>query len=142
MVIIDSSWPKGSIRFEILSTAGKGPDGIEVIKPVGFLKTKNYIYKKKDIISIGIVNEEIEKSKSFLGSAAGAGIGSLVLGPIGLIAGALASGNKKNKIVKIGIKFRDKNWILAEYNANSMLDKLSLNLIQKIELEEKKEAPF
>ena len=40
------------------------------------------------------------------------------------------------------IKFKDKNWILAEYNTKSTVDKLDLNNIQQIKLKGKKEAPF
>lgn len=142
MKILDSSWPKLSISFEVLASFKKGIYGIEVKETTGFFKSKKHTYETKDIISIGVVNEEIEKSKSFVGSAVGAGLGGLVLGPIGLIAGALAGGNKKSTLIKLGIKLRDKNWILAEYNTKSTVDKLQLYNIQKIELKGKKEAPF
>ena len=50
--------------------------------------------------------------------------------------------NECGATIKIGIKFNDKNWILAEYNTKSTIDKLELFSIQKIELKGKKEAPF
>ena len=103
-------------------------------------KSKKYIYEAKNILSIGVVNEDTEKSKSFIGSAVGAGLGSLMLGPLGLIAGALAGGNKQSKVIKIGIKFKDKNWILNEYNTKSIIDRLELSNIQAIEVKEKKAA--
>lgn len=142
MKILDSSWPANTIKFSLLSSFKNGVYGIEVEETTGFLKSKKYTYEKENIISIGVIDEDVEKKKSFVGSAVGAGLGGFVLGPIGLLAGALAGGNKTSKIIKIGIKFNDKNWILAEYNTKSTIDKLELFSIQKIELKGKKEAPF
>ncbi|MDA0995334.1 MAG: hypothetical protein O3A26_00410, partial [Proteobacteria bacterium] len=73
MKILDSSWPKLSISFEVLASFKKGIYGIEVEETTGFFKSKKHTYETEDIISIGVVNEEIEKSKSFVGSAVGAG---------------------------------------------------------------------
>jgi hypothetical protein len=140
--ILDASWDKDNIEFKLLASFKKGIYGIEVKESTGLFKSKKHSYETNDIVSIGVVNEESEKSKSFTGSAVGAGLGGLVLGPVGLIAGALAGGNKKSKVIKLGIKFKDKNWILAEYNTKSTVDKLDLNNIQQIKLKGKKEAPF
>lgn len=142
MKILDSSWDKDNIEFKILASFKRGIYGIQVNESVGVWENKKHVYESEKIESIGIVNEESEKSKSFTGSAVGAGLGGLVFGPVGLIAGALAGGNKKTKLIKLGIKFKDKNWILAEYNTKSTVDKLDLNNIQKIKLKGKKEAPF
>ena len=141
MKILDSSWNKNVISFGLLNSFKKGIYGIQINENTGIFKSKKYIYEAKNILSIGVVNEDTEKSKSFIGSAVGAGLGSLVLGPLGLIAGALAGGNKQSKVIKIGIKFKDKNWILNEYNTKSIIDRLELSNIQSIELKEKK-APF
>ncbi|MDC1538698.1 hypothetical protein N8444_03095 [Pelagibacteraceae bacterium] len=142
MKILDASWDKNNIEFKVLASFKKGIYGIEVKESTGLFKSQKHSYETKDIVSIGVVNEESEKSKSFTGSAVGAGLGGLVLGPVGLIAGALAGGNKKNKVIKLGIKFKDKNWILVEYNTKAWADRIHLNNIQEIKLTGKKKAPF
>ena len=43
--------------------------GIEAKESIGLFKSKKHSYETNDIVSIGIVNEESEKSKSFTGSA-------------------------------------------------------------------------
>ncbi|MGF1645073.1 MAG: hypothetical protein ACFCUJ_15655 [Thiotrichales bacterium] len=46
-----------------------------------------------------------EQTKSFLGASIAAGAGALLFGGVGLIAGALAGGNKHNTFV--GVEFSD-----------------------------------
>lgn len=76
-------------------------------------------------ISIEILDEE--KSKSFLGSAGVGLVGAAVLGPIGLIAGALAGGNKKTGT--FGLKFRmDENEIRLVVQSS---DKSELDYFKK-----------
>ena len=90
-----------------------------------------------------MIDEESEVNKKLLGTAAGAGIGALVLGPIGLVAGALASGNKKSKIVKVGVKFEDDNWLIIEFDTKSFNARTGLDILKNIQLpNKKKEAPF
>lgn len=70
----------------------------ELIFVRGLFKTTN--------ISFGSVTVELmdeEKSKSFLGSAGFGLVGAALLGPVGLIAGALVGGNKK--VVVFGLTF-------------------------------------
>ena len=56
-------------------------------------------YFKNDIRSVDLIKEE--NKKEFLGSATAGAIGGLLLGPVGLVAGALAGGNK-NEVTFIG----------------------------------------
>ena len=54
---------------------------------------KTVVLNKDILKSIEQLTEE--NKKKFIGSAGAAALGGLVLGPIGLIAGVLAGGNKK-----------------------------------------------
>lgn len=58
---------------------------------------------KFDITTLNVEMLDEEKSKSFLGSAGFGLVGAALLGPIGLIAGALAGGNSNNSM--FGISF-------------------------------------
>lgn len=54
-------------------------------------------YKATEIVRLTEMGQE--QAKSFLGAAAAAGAGALLFGGIGLIAGALAGGNKHKILV-------------------------------------------
>ena len=66
---------------------------------VKIFKHENIEFKS---ITVEILNEE--SSKSFFGSAGVGLIGAAALGPLGLVAGALAGGNKKSGV--FGITFK------------------------------------
>lgn len=59
--------------------------------------SKTIAIKPKVFKTVDVLDEE--KKKSFLGSSAGAAVGGFLLGPVGLVAGALAAGNKKLLVV-------------------------------------------
>jgi len=56
----------------------------------------------KDIKNVEIVTEETKKK--FIGSAGWGLVGGLALGPLGLIAGVLAGGNKKEILIACELK--------------------------------------
>ena len=61
-----------------------------------------------------------EKTKSFLGSAGGALVGGALLGGVGLVAGALAGGNKK-KII-FAAKFKDGRKFVGTTNSKTFVE--------------------
>jgi|TARA_Y100000294_G_C8543569_1_gene332204 hypothetical protein len=142
--IIDSSW-ENSISLYINSKFLKGIKSFTVKEKISFIKRKTYEYPLEKVVQVGVINEETQKEKKFVGSAVGAGLGAIVLGPIGLVAGALAGGNKSSKKIKIGIKFKDKNWIIFELDSKKMADKIWLKNLQGLKVgskNSKKKAPF
>lgn len=58
---------------------------------------------KFDLSTLNVEMLDEEKSKSFLGAAGLGFVGAALLGPLGLIAGALAGGNNNNSM--FGISF-------------------------------------
>ncbi len=56
-------------------------------------------------IKVEVLDEE--KSKSFLGSAGVGLVGAALLGPLGLVAGALAGGNKHVAVFGLTFEFED-----------------------------------
>ena len=89
---------RGGLRFGVLWTgprAGK-------FKGFKFSKPRKK-YSHKEVVKVTEISQE--QAKSFLGASAAAGAGALLLGGIGLVAGALAGGNKHRVIV--GVEFKD-----------------------------------
>lgn len=141
--VIDSSWNTPATSLGCKGKFLKGVDTLLVNESTGLFKSNKYEYSLDQVKQIGVIDEESEVNKKLLGTAAGAGIGALVLGPIGLVAGALASGNKKSKIVKIGVKFEDDNWLIIEFDTKSFNARTGLDILKNIQLpNKKKEAPF
>jgi hypothetical protein len=68
---------------------GKVFPSFAVLYPDNTLKFRRTLYR---VDNVSILTQE--NSKAMLGTVGGAALGSVVLGPIGLIAGALAGGNK------------------------------------------------
>lgn len=56
-------------------------------------------YAPSDVVKLTEMGQE--QVKSFLGASVAAGAGALLLGGIGLVAGALAGGNKHNSLVAV-----------------------------------------
>jgi len=83
-------------------------EGGQIFLNFGFLSLMdknsfNQIELDKDsLISVELVTEE--NKKKFLGTAGWAIAGSVLLGPIGLVAGALAGGRKKEILVACQLK--------------------------------------
>tara|TARA_B100000989_G_scaffold122824_1_gene90798 strand:- start:664 stop:1110 length:447 start_codon:yes stop_codon:yes gene_type:complete len=142
--VIDSSWNTPATSLGCKSDGFfKAIDTILVNESTGLFKSNTYEYSLDQVKQIGVIDEENEVNKKLLGTAAGAGIGALVLGPIGLVAGALASGNKKSKIVKVGVKFEDDNWLIIEFDTKRFNARTGLDILKSIQLpNKKKEAPF
>lgn len=93
--------------------AGDFPKGSQVIKSFGSIMLRPAdkimgIDITKDIKNIEIVTEETKKK--FIGSAGWGLVGGLALGPLGLIAGILAGGNKKEILIACELK-NDKRFI-------------------------------
>ena len=65
-----------------------------VLKPGKGLKYRGQYHV---VTSVSVISQD--SSKGFMGSAGGAAIGGLVLGPVGFLAGALAGGNKNKTIL-------------------------------------------
>lgn len=70
--------------------------GFAVLHPKKGLKYKGRYYA---VLSVSIVSQD--NSKSFLGSAGSAALGGVALGAVGLLAGALAGGNKNKTMVML-----------------------------------------
>lgn len=64
--------------------------------------TIRYTILPVQISSANVLTEQ--NKKSFLGKVAGGALGAFVFGGVGLIAGALAAGNKKNVLALISLK--------------------------------------
>ena len=155
---LDSSWDPGnkkgiySITSEysghiLLGTAKL--DYITVKKKVSLFKTEKIKYTIDKIKKVTLIDEEKVKGKSFIRKAVGGGLGYLFLGNIGLAAGALSAGNDvlKQKSGTIGIEFKDKKWIITQFdlrNSDSKnFFKFLLNLIEvKKPPKKNKKAPF
>ena len=89
---------KGSLRFGVL-WFGPSPRKFKGFK---FSKPRKR-YSRSDVVKVTEMGQE--QAKSFVGASAAAGAGALLLGGIGLVAGALAGGNK-HKII-VGVEFAD-----------------------------------
>jgi hypothetical protein len=107
-----SSWFDRTLKMRDLSVPFSGSfGGKEGTLPI-----------RDDFDRIEIINEE--SKKKFIGTAAWGAVGAAVFGPLGLLAGALAGGNKKEvafaAFLKDGRKFmaisdsKTVNKILAE----------------------------
>lgn len=77
------------MNFAIEISDGKAIPSFAILFPKIGLKYKGAVYK---IDNVSILTQE--NSKAVLGTVGGAAIGTALLGPIGLIAGALAGGNR------------------------------------------------
>ena len=77
------------MNFVIEVNEGKRMPSYAVLYPGMGLKYKSGMYRIDDI---SILTQE--NSKAILGTVGGAALGGFVLGPVGLVAGALAGGNK------------------------------------------------
>ena len=104
-----------------------------------------------DVIEFKVLDEDSKpiQETSALGKAGGAVVGGLLTGGVGAIVGAMISGNKTKKDLKInlGFKLKNKDWFvltLAEDDKNSMTAKLTKfvvdNVVKRFSI--KSEAPF
>lgn len=82
-----------------------------VPKDGGLFNKVNFI--NNDIKSIEIITEE--NKKKFIGTAGWGLVGGLALGPLGLIAGILAGGNKKE--ILIACELKDGKKLIAEVDS-------------------------
>jgi len=112
---------------------------------------KKYEIPCDDVIEFKVLDEDSKpiQETSALGKAGGAVVGGLLTGGVGAIVGAMISGNKTKKDLKInlGFKLKNKDWFvltLAEDDKNSMTAKLTKfvvdNVVKRFSI--KSEAPF
>jgi len=104
-----------------------------------------------DVIEFKVLDEDSKpiQETSALGKAGGAVVGGLLTGGAGAIVGAMISGNKTKKDIKInlGFKLKNKDWFvltLAEDDKNSMGATLTQAIVTIIikRFATKSEAPF
>tara|TARA_B110000459_G_C16444064_1_gene417610 strand:- start:131 stop:580 length:450 start_codon:yes stop_codon:yes gene_type:complete len=104
-----------------------------------------------DVIEFKVLDEDSKpiQETSALGKAGGAVVGGLLTGGAGAIVGAMISGNKTKKDIKInlGFKLKNKDWFvltLAEDDKNSMGATLMQAVVTVIikRFATKSEAPF
>ena len=104
-----------------------------------------------DVIEFKVLDEDSKpiQETSSLGKAGGAVVGGLLTGGAGAIVGAMISGNKTKKDIKInlGFKLKNKDWFvltLAEDDKNSMGATLMQAVVTVIikRFATKSEAPF
>ena len=104
-----------------------------------------------DVIEFKVLDEDSKpiQETSSLGKAGGAVVGGLLTGGAGAIVGAMISGNKTKKDIKInlGFKLKNKDWFvltLAEDDKNSMGATLMQAVVTVIikRFATKLEAPF
>lgn len=84
------------MNYVIEINEGKRIPSHAILFPGKGLKYKGGMYK---IDNISILTQE--NSKAILGTVGGAALGTLALGPIGLVAGALAGGNRNKTTLVI-----------------------------------------
>ena len=112
---------------------------------------KKYEIPCDDVIEFKVLDEDSKpiQETSALGKAGGAVVGGLLTGGVGAIVGAMISGNKTKKDLKInlGFKLKNKDWFvltLSEDDKNSMTAKLTKfvvdNVVKRFSI--KSEAPF
>lgn len=91
------------------------------------------------IASLEIADEET--TRSFLGTAGMAALGTVLLGPVGLLAGALAGGKKKS--VTFIAEFNDGRQLLATTDSGTFtaIRAAVMNTQAKSRLEFKKKSP-
>ena len=104
-----------------------------------------------DVIEFKVLDEDSKpiQETSALGKAGGAVVGGLLTGGAGAIVGAMISGNKTKKDIKInlGFKLKNKDWFvltLAEDDKNSMTAKLAKFVVDNVvkRFAVKSKAPF
>ena len=105
----------------------------------------------KDVKDFKILDENSKtlRSTSGLKKAGGAVVGGILTGGIGAIVGAMISGNKKTKNLKVnlGFKLKNKDWFIASIsteNKESLTGGLTEGILKAIvkRFAEKTEAPF
>ncbi len=81
-----------------------------------WLKMHKFSYKFLEVTNFKEVDEEIvEINKTAGGTAVGAAIGLVTLGPFGGLIGGMAGGNKKinkKKSITFAIEFNDNEWVI------------------------------
>src|SRR6056300_880418 len=112
---------------------------------------KNFEIPCKDVNEFKLLDENSKpfKTSSALKKTGGAVVGGLLTGGVGAIIGAMISGNKTKKDLKInlGFKLKNKDWFvltLAEDDKNSMTAKLTKFVVDNVvkRFSVKSEAPF
>ncbi|AXA33176.1 hypothetical protein [Francisella adeliensis] len=88
-------------------------DGFNLSKKKGFFSSENKRYFRRQAIRVVTINED--NSKSLVGTAGASLAGGLLLGGVGMLAGALAGGKKKT--IRVGVEFNDGKKIVFEENS-------------------------
>ena len=89
---------------------------------------KHITYTKDDIERFKLIDKNSNHEQSFVRTAAKGGLGYILLGPVGLLAGALSTKKKLREKVKFGIEFTDKNWIILEYEMGDGVDEEEIKI--------------
>jgi len=126
-----------SDRFPVGTGCGirTGMGGLGTKPSTFFAMVKTFKHENVEFKSIAVEILDEEKSKSFLGSAGFGLVGAALLGPLGLIAGVFAGGNKKTGVfalkfkldgqeIKLVVKSSDKRMI-GFFKENSFASNVS-----------------
>ena len=112
---------------------------------------KKYEISCEDIIEFKVLDEnsKLIQESSAMKKAGGAVVGGLLTGGAGAIIGAMISGNKTKKDLKINLGFKLKNndWFIAtlqEEDKNSMVAGMNKIVVEEVikRFAAKSEAPF
>ena len=112
---------------------------------------KEYEIPCDDVIEFKVLDEDSKpiQETSALGKAGGAVVGGLLTGGAGAIVGAMISGNKTKKDIKInlGFKLKNKEWFIATLDIEdkeSFTGGMKKSVIEEVikRFSVKSEAPF
>lgn len=122
--IIAGDFPQGSALIENKDMWGKTTT-LELrwgTKAILFVSNSNQVLLSGHVERVELVTEE--NKKSFVGSAGWGLVGAAALGPLGLIAGALAGGNKKEICFSCYLKDGRKFMAIADNKSYQMVASL------------------
>ncbi|MDC0907394.1 hypothetical protein OAS12_01520 [Candidatus Pelagibacter ubique] len=112
---------------------------------------KNFEIACEDVIEFKVLDENSKsfKTSSALKKTGGAVVGGLLTGGVGAIIGAMISGNKTTKDLKInlGFKLKNKDWFIATLDIEdkeSFTGGMEKSVIEEVikRFSTKSEAPF
>ncbi|WHA40148.1 hypothetical protein [Agrobacterium larrymoorei] len=118
--VLAGDWEPGTVCVFEAAIFGK-PDRIRMARVFG------PAYPANEVVSIDIVTEQ--NSTSILKKAGWGFVGSVALGPLGLLAGVLGGGNRHEKIV--AIEFTDGKRALLQCDTKSYGEMMRLTFRKK-----------
>lgn len=96
MKILAGDWKPGAMVIVQKSFTGKWK---ALVMPAGWKSDKIPV---GDIVSFSVVTEE--NKASIMGKVGWGAVGALALGPLGLLAGVLGGGNKRDRVMAIEVR--------------------------------------